>query len=160
MILGSTHFLRLAIVLFGLAVLAFCIAVIPSIYANWADIFPEYAYATYPIVIGLLLTAVAFYAALYQGMLLLRYIDKNKAFSEQTVAALQKIKYCGIVISAIYVLGMPAIYLVAETDDAPGLIVIGMAFAGAPLVVAVFAALMQKLVQSAIEIKHENELTV
>lgn len=156
----STHFLRLAIIGLGGLVLLFCIVVIPSIYSNWGHVFPELAFLRYVLVSAMLITAVAFYVALYHGMALLRLIDRHKAFSLESVHALRMIKYCGGLIGALYILAMPAVYLVAELDDAPGLILVGMAFAGAPITVSVFAALMQKLVQTAVELKTENDLTV
>ncbi len=55
---------------------------------------------------------------------------------------------------------MPLFYLVAERDDAPGIILIGMIIIAASIVVAVFAAVLQKLLQQAINYKKENELTV
>ena len=101
-----------------------------------------------------------FYFALYQAFKLLSYIDKNKAFSELSVKALKNIKYCAITISILYVVVMPFVYLVAETDDAPGLIVIGMVIIFASMVIAVFAAVLQRLLKEAIDIKSENDLTV
>ena len=55
---------------------------------------------------------------------------------------------------------MPIFYLIAEADDAPGIILIGMVIIFAALVIAVFAAVLQKLLQEAIDIKSENDLTV
>ncbi|MBP2113589.1 hypothetical protein J2Z70_003750 [Paenibacillus silagei] len=55
---------------------------------------------------------------------------------------------------------MPLFYLMAEKDDAPGIIVIGMILIFASLVIAVFAAVLQKLLKDAIELKSENDLTV
>lgn len=55
---------------------------------------------------------------------------------------------------------MPLFYLIAEADDAPGIILIGMLLIFAALVIAVFAAVLQKLLQEAIHIKSENDLTV
>ena len=48
----------------------------------------------------------------------------------------------------------------AELDDAPGLGVIALAFVCMPLVIATFAAVLEKLLQNAIDIKSENDLTV
>ena len=56
--------------------------------------------------------------------------------------------------------GMPLFYLIAEKDDAPGIILIGMALIFASMVIAVFAAVLQKLLKEAIDIKSENDLTV
>jgi hypothetical protein len=55
---------------------------------------------------------------------------------------------------------LPLVFVVAEWDDAPGLIVINLVFIGASFLVAVFAAVLQRLLQQAIEIKEENDLTV
>ena len=55
---------------------------------------------------------------------------------------------------------MPLFYLIAEIDDAPGIILIGMVIIFASMVIAVFAAVLQRLLQEAIDIKSENDLTV
>lgn len=101
-----------------------------------------------------------FYFALYQAFTLLSYIDRNKAFSELSVRALKKIKYSAITISLLLVAGMPLFYLIAEMDDAPGIILIGLVLIFASMVIAVFAAVLQRLLQEAIDIKSENDLTV
>ena len=67
-------------------------------------------------------SAIPFYVALYQAFKLLSYIDKNQAFSELSVRALKNIKICAITISGLYVVVMPFVFIIAEIDDAPGLI--------------------------------------
>lgn len=144
----------------GIPVLALCIFVVPEIGKYMAELYPEIAYLKYLVFIELYATAVPFYFALYQAFRLLSYIDKNKAFSELSVRALMKIKYCAATIGALYALGMPLFYLMAERDDAPGVIVIGMVMIFASMVIAVFAAVLQKLLKEAIDIKSENDLTI
>jgi hypothetical protein len=97
---------------------------------------------------------------LYQAFNLLRYIDNNNAFSELSVIALKKIKYCAVTISGLHVLLLPILYLFADKDDAPGMIIVGLLIPFASLVIAFFAAVLQKLLQEAIDIKSENDLTV
>jgi hypothetical protein len=154
----STIFLKGAVILIGIPVLALCVLGLfwlPSHPAN-----PNYASIIYPVIIGIYLSAVPFFAALYQALKLLSYIDKNKAFSQISVNALKKIKYCANIISILYVVVLPFVYLVAEKDDAPGLILMGMVPIFASMIVAVFAAVLQRLLQEAIDIKSENDLTV
>jgi hypothetical protein len=55
---------------------------------------------------------------------------------------------------------MPFVFLAAEKDDAPGLVIVGMVPIFASLVIAVFAAVLKRLLQQAIDIKSENDLTV
>jgi hypothetical protein len=125
-----------------------------------ADLNPVLEYLKYPIFIGVYLSAASFFIALYQAFKLLSYIDKNTAFSELSVKALKNIKHCAVIISIIYAAGLPALYLMAQEDDAPGLVVIGLFITFASLVISVFAAVLQKLLKNAIDIKSENDLTV
>ncbi|MGO4271383.1 DUF2975 domain-containing protein [Paenibacillus sp. TAF58] len=157
---GTTLFLKIAVILIGIPVLALCIFLVPEIGGFAAELYPNIAYMKYLVFIDLYATAIPFYFALYQAFKLLSYIDKNKAFSELSVRALKYIKYCAITISTLYVLGMPLFYLIAEVDDAPGIIIIGLVMIFASMVIAVFAAVLQKLLKNAIDIKSENDLTV
>jgi hypothetical protein len=151
---GSTIFLRGVIFLIGLGVLVLCVFVLPAVISS------ERTGYYRPILYGMYVPAIPFFIALYQALKLLGYIDKNKAFSPLSVKVLQNIKYCAIAIAALYTAGMPYIYIAAERDDAPGVIVIGLVIIFASFVVAVFAALLQRLLQNAIDIKSENDLTV
>jgi hypothetical protein len=157
---GTTLFLKIAVILVGIPVLALCIFLVPEIANFSAELYPDIAYMKYLVLIDLYAAAVPFYFALYQAFKLLSYIDKNKAFSELSVRALKIIKYCAITISILYVVGMPLFYLIAEKDDAPGIIVIGLVIIFASMVIAVFAAVLQRLLQEAIDIKSENDLIV
>jgi hypothetical protein len=155
---GSTLFLKMAVFLIGTPVLALCIFGLPWLANNPVN--PDYAHILYPILIGMYVSVIPFFVALYQAFKLLSYIDKNQAFSELSVKSLKNIKFCAITISGLYMVIMPFVYLTAELDDAPGLIVIGMVPAFASMVIAVFAAVLQRLLQEAIIIKSENDLTV
>ncbi|QOS90645.1 MULTISPECIES: DUF2975 domain-containing protein [Peribacillus] len=158
--LGTTLFLKMAVILIGLPVLALCIFFVPKIANFAAELYPDMTYLKYLVLIDLYASAIPFYFALYQAFKLLSYIDKNKAFSELSVRALKTIKNCAITISGLYVVGMPLFYLIAEMDDAPGIILIGMVVIFASMVIAVFAAVLQRLLQEAIDIKSENDLIV
>jgi hypothetical protein len=157
---GTTLFLKITLFLIGIPILALCIFLVPQIGNFAAELYPDIAYMKYLVLIDLYATAIPFYFALYQAFKLLSYIDKNKAFSELSVKALKNIKYCAIAISTLYVLGMPLFFLMGDKDDAPGVIVIGLVMIFASLVIAVFAAVLQKLLKNAIDIKSENDLTV
>ncbi|WP_145325181.1 DUF2975 domain-containing protein [Paenibacillus xylanexedens] len=155
---GTTIFLKLAVFLIGVPILALCIFGIPWLANNPVN--PNYAGALYPIVIMMYVSVIPFIVALYQAFRLLSYIDKNEAFSLMSVKSLKTIKYCAIVISSLYFVMLPFVYVVAEKDDAPGLILMGMVPIFASLVIAVFSAVLQRLLQEAIDIKSENDLVV
>lgn len=156
----KTLFLKIAVILMGVPVLALCIFLVPQLGIIASKLLPEIAYIEYLVSMVFYASAIPFYFALYQAFKLLHYIDKNKAFSELSVKALKKIKYCAITISSLHVLALPLFYLFAEKDDAPGVIFVGMVVPFASMVIAVFAAVLQKLLHEAIDIKSENDLTV
>lgn len=161
--LGSTLFLRIAVILIGVPILALCIFGLPRIAIGvfaQTEKGSEFTYVVLGILLLMYVSAIPFYYALYQALKLLSYIDKNEAFSQISVKALKNIRTCAILISVFYMVALPFIYVVAEWDDAPGLIVIGLIITFASMVIAVFAAVLKKLLQEAIDIKSENDLTV
>lgn len=156
----STNFLRFIIFLIGAGVLALCVFALPAMWKGGSAEFPTASDALFLIMIGMYATAVPFFIALWQALKLLSYIDQNKAFSDLSVRAIRNIKHCATIIAVLYVGGVPLLLPIADADDAPGLLPIGMAIACIPIAVAVFAAIFQRLFQNAIDIKSENDLTV
>ncbi|WP_285767406.1 DUF2975 domain-containing protein [Peribacillus sp. SI8-4] len=156
----TTLFLKLAIIFIGIPVLALCLFLVPKIGNFAGELYPNLSYLKPLVLIDMYAAAIPFYVALFQAFTLLRYIDKNQAFSDLSVKALKKIKYCAITISALYLLGMPLYYLMAEKIDPPSFMPIGSMIIFASMVIAVFAAVLQRLLQEAIQIKSENDLTV
>ncbi len=90
---GSTLFLKMAVFLIGTPVLALCIFGLPWLANN--PVSPDYSHMLYPILVGIYVSVIPFFVALYQAFKLLNYIDKNQSFSELTVKSLKNIKFCG-----------------------------------------------------------------
>jgi len=156
----ETFFLKIALFLIGAPILALCLFLVPNIANYAAELYPDMAYMKYLVLINMYAAAIPFYFALYQSYKLLRYIDRNDAFSALSVKALKTIKYCAVAISVLYIMGLPLFYLIAELDDAPGIILIILVIIAASAVIGIFAAVLQKLLGHAIDIKEENDLTV
>jgi hypothetical protein len=150
---SSTLFLKGVICLVGIAVFGICIIVLGVSFSGNAGVY-------LPMMIVMLVTALPFFLALYQGLLFLSNIEKNIAFSESSARAIQKITYCAFTISALYGAAMPLIIRAAEKDDAPGVVLIGLLCIFVPLVTGVFASVLEKLLRSAIEIKSGHEVIV
>ncbi|MFJ7508327.1 DUF2975 domain-containing protein [Peribacillus simplex] len=155
----TTLFLKLAVIFIGIPVLALCIFLVPHLSNFAAKLYPNIAPMKYLVFIVMYGAAVPFYSALHQAFNLLRYIDENTAFSELSVKALKNIKCCAITISGLYVLGLPLFHFIAKKVDPP-IVLMGLIIIFASLVIAVFAAILQRLLQEAINIKSENDLTV
>ncbi|MBS3992990.1 MAG: DUF2975 domain-containing protein [Bacteroidetes bacterium] len=152
--LRSTHFLKLVIIVLGISAISFGSVLL---YVSFAT---DDAGFYQPVLLGMVLSLLPFLMGLMEAFKLLNYIGNNLAFSELSVKALKKIKMFALVISGLYAVGMPYIFYVAEKDDAPGVVLLGLILVFVPLVVAVFAAILQELLQNASEIKSENDLTV
>ena len=156
----STLFLKIALILIGLPVLAACVFIIPALSQLISSDRIGFKLAQVLFLLGTYGSALAYYFALVKSWRLLSLIDRLQAFSQESVQALRSIKSAAVVISLIYFAELPILYLMAEADDAPGLILLGLIIAFASLVVAVFAAVLQRLLNDAMAIKSENDLTV
>lgn len=153
---GSTVFLRLVVGSIAFVVLMACVFLFPR--AIFSELQGDFDYA--PILIGIYITAIAGLVALHQTLRLLGNIDRNEAFSVSSLSALGRIRHCAIFISGIYTLGLPYFFRLADQDDAPGVMAIGLILAGGALVVATAVAVFEKLLRSAIALKSEQDLTV
>lgn len=157
---ASTNFLRLAVIAIGAIILALCIFALPAMWVHVDDEYPRHTYVFYTILSLMYVSSVPFFIALRYALRILRLIDTNRAFSNISVGAIMRIKQCAMLISVIYVAALPFFYIWGDNDDAPGVVVLGMILVGAPLVIAVFAAVVQRLLREAIAMKSENDLTV
>ncbi|MEW4219950.1 DUF2975 domain-containing protein [Rossellomorea marisflavi] len=155
---GSTLFLKVVLFCMGIPVLAACIAGAIQLVRNPAN--PEYAPLLYPAVVLIYITVIPFIMALVQSFSLLGLIDRQEAFSDRSVMILKKIKRYAFTVCCMYIAAFPFVFMVADKDDAPGLILVGLVPIFASLVIAVFAAVLQKLLREAIFFKTENDLTV
>ncbi|QHT59867.1 DUF2975 domain-containing protein [Paenibacillus lycopersici] len=156
----GTLFLKIADILMGIPVLAICVFLVPRIGNYAGELYPHLAYMKALVLIDMYAAAIPFYFALYQVLKLLRYMDKNQAFSELSVTALKNIKYCAFAISAVYLLGVPLYYLMSKKIDPPSFMPMSLIIIFSSLVIAVFAAVLQRLLQEAIHMKSENDLTI
>lgn len=151
---GSTFILRAAVLAIALTVLLLCIFVLP------AGIRSDATGMYRVLLLGMYVPAVPFFFALFEGWKLLGYVDQDHAFSSTSVKTLRSIKYCGLIISLLYLLALPYVYYVADHDDAPGVMVIGCVIIFASFVVSAAMGVLEALLGSAIELKSENDLTV
>jgi hypothetical protein len=156
---SSTIFLQVVIVLIGIVALAIMIrlpltegrAVNLDLFHVYADPFIVYGY----------LASIAFFVALYQVFKLLGYIGQNKVFSLKSVKALKTIKYCAIILGvAIVMAGVYIRMFHAKDDDPAGFLAICIVTTFISIVIATAAAMFERILQKAVDMKSENDLTV
>lgn len=155
----SIIFLKAVILLIGIVALAILIwfpltegrATNLDLFSIYFDPFILYGYAV----------SIAFFVGLYKTFRLLGYIEQNKVFSSNSINALMSIKHCAIVVSILIVVAGLIIRIFHNKEDDPaGFLVICIVTTFASIVVATTAAIFQKLLQNAIDMKSENDLTI
>lgn len=157
---SPTIFLQVVIVLIGIGALALMLwephlegrnvhATLFQIYFN--DPFLPHAYTA----------SIAFFVALYQAFKLLRYIGRSEVFSQRSVKALRTIKYCAMSLVG-FLVGAEAYFFIIQRskDDIAGGVMMGLFLIFVSVVVATAAAVFERTLQSAVELKSENDLTV
>ena len=152
---GSTIFLKAVIILIAIVVLAGMIRFpLTEGRAVNLDLFSIYLD---PFIVYIYIASIPFFVALYQAFTLLGYIGENKVFSLSSVKALRNIKYCSIIQGIFIVMAILYIRLFIKGDDPAGPTAIGILATFISIVIATVAAVFEKLLQSAVDIKSEND---
>lgn len=155
----SIIFLQAVVVLIGTVSLAILIrfpltegrASNLDLFSIYFDPFILYGYAA----------SIAFFVALYKTFKLLGSIGQNKVFSSNSVRTLKSIKYCAIITSILIVGAGLYIRISHNQDDDPaGFLAICIVTTFISIVVATAAAIFEKILQNAIDMKSENDLTI
>ena len=92
----------------------------------------------------------------------LGYVGRNQVFSPEVVKAMRTIKYCALAIIGFVVLEELFILLSGNRDlENPGApIFLGFLISFPAIVVAAAAAMFERILQKAVDLKSENDLTV
>lgn len=155
---GSTLFLKIVILLIGIAVLAALIW-FPQTEGRAKDLDLMSIYLN-PFIAYIYLSSIPFFVALFQAIHLLGFIEKNHIFSQAAVKAARNIKICAAAIVCLLIVAMGWVRLTSGDDDPAGAIALGIVMTFASIVIATAAAVLQKVLQTAVDIKSENDLTV
>jgi len=157
---GSTLFLQVVVVLIGIGALALMLWE-PHLEGRNAHATPFEIYFKDPFLAYAYLASIAFFTALFQAFRLLGYIGQDQVFSLSSVRALRTIKQCAIAL--VVMIGGAVAYLfifVRGKDDIAGGVAIGLAMIFITAVIGTAAAVFERLLQTAVDIKSENDLTV
>ena|ERR1051326_60539 len=158
MIRSSTLFLKVVILLIAIGALAGMIwfpqtegrATNLDLISIYRDPFILYGY----------LASIPFFVGLYQAFKLLNLIDADKAFSQDAVNTLKHMKFASLSLIGFIAVAELYIRFFAHGDDPAGPTALGILASFAAIVIATAAAVFQKLLQNAVDIQSENDLTV
>jgi Protein of unknown function (DUF2975) len=157
---GSTVFLQVAVVLIGMGAVALLLWE-PHLEGRNAHATVFQIYFHDPFLAYVYTASAAFFVALYQAFKLLGKVGRGEVFSPGSVKALRTIKYCAMSLVG-FLAGVEAYFFLARRgkDDIAGGVMMGLFLIFLCLVVATAAAVFEKTLQSAVDLKSENDLTV
>ncbi|MEN9327693.1 MAG: hypothetical protein RI947_501 [Candidatus Parcubacteria bacterium] len=155
---GSTTFLKLVILLIGIGVLAGMIW-FPQTEGRAAGLDFISIYKD-PLIIYIYIGSIPFFVGLYQASKLLSFIDAHKAFSQGAVNTLKIMKFASLSLIGFIALALFYIRFFAHGDDPAGPTMLGIIVSFAAVVIATAAAVFERLLQNAVDMKSENDLTV
>lgn len=157
---SATIFLQAVLVIIGVASLALLLweprlesrnahSTLFQVYFH--DPFLAYAYTA----------AIPFFVALWKAFTILGLVRKNESFSTTTVQAFRTIKYCAL-ITIMFILGAEGYFFIFQKgkDDIAGGVAMGLFLLFTSVITATCAALFEQLLQNAVDIQSENDLTV
>jgi hypothetical protein len=156
---SSTVFLQIVIVLIGVGALALLLWE-PQIEGVNAHATKFEIYFKDPFLALVYIGSIPFFAALYQAFKVLGYAGHNKIFSKEAVRSLRTIKYCALAIIGFVVVEEIFIMLNHGSDDPAGGVFMGVLITFGSIVIATAAAMFERILQNAVDIKSENDLTV
>jgi hypothetical protein len=155
---SSTIFLQTVIVLIGIGALALMLWE-PHIEGRNAHATTFEIYFKDPFLAFAYTASVPFFVALYQAFRVLGYAGQNKMFTPEAVKAFRTIKYCALAIVGFVVVSV--IFLLrGDPEDRPPGVVMRVVFTFGSIVIATAAAMFERILQNAVDLKSENDLTV
>lgn len=157
---SSTIVLQLVIAFLGLGVLAFMLwephLEGRNVHATLFEI-----YFKDPFLACAYIASIPFFVALWNAYKVLGYAGENKIFSQAAVNALRTIKYCATSLVAFVVAGEAYLFIFQSgKDDIAGGVFMGLLMIFAAGVIATAAAVFERILQKAVDMKSENDLTV
>lgn len=154
-------FLQAVVIITGIAALTFMLWE-PHIEGRNIDSTLFEIYFKDPFLIYVYIASMSFFGGLYQVFKLLRYIGQNNLFTQNSLSALRTIKHCAIALIT-FVLGAEAYFFIVQSnkgEDIAGGVMIGFFMIFIALIIATMVTLFEKILQNAVEMKSENDLTI
>src|SRR5581483_2535842 len=155
---GATLFLRAVLVLIGIGALA-CLLVEPHFEGRNAHATVFAIYFKDPFLAYAYVASIPFFVGLYHAFKVLGYAGRNREFSASAVKSVRTIKHCAISIIC-FVVGGEVFIMLGDSDDRAGGVFMGVLISFASLVVATATAVLERILQNALDMKSENDLTV
>ncbi|MGO1470723.1 MAG: DUF2975 domain-containing protein [Tissierella sp.] len=152
------NILKLAVSLISIIILLLLIFFIPGIANYFEETAPEFGHMKWPLILGIYLTGLPFFIAVFNVFRLIKLIDVDAVFTMKSIKHLNIISKCSISEIIIYFLGL--IYLYIEKAMQPGIVLLSLLIIFASFVIYVLIEILKELLLKAVKIKNENDLTI
>lgn len=158
---SSTAFLQTILVVLGVGTLIVLIAM-PQFEGRNVDATLFEIYFNDPFLAYVYLSTIPFFVGLYQAFKILGFVAKNSTFSHETVKAVRTIKYCAFITAGAIVMAATFLLIAARSngEDAAGAVMLGLIIILASIVIGTATTVFERVLQNAVDIKSENDLTV
>jgi hypothetical protein len=155
---SSTNFLQAVTVLVGLGVLALLLFE-PHVEGRNATATSGEIYFHDPFLLFVYVGSIPFFIALFQAFKLLGYVGSDEgAFSARSVTAARRIRDCARITIGFVAVGV--VILLITGDERTVALFLGLVPTLALLTLAASATLFERLLQRAVDLQSDNDLTV
>lgn len=154
----STVFLQAVVVLIGIATMALLLWE-PHLEGRNKNSTVFEVYFKDPALAYVYTASIPYFLALYQAFKVLGCARRNTIFTPAAVKALRTIKLCAIAIIVFVAVSM-LFFFSGDPEDRPPGVFMRILVAFPSIIVATAAAVTERVLQNAVELKSENDLTV
>lgn len=112
-----------------------------------------------PFLVYAYVGSLPFFFGLYQAFKLLGYVGQGEAFSPGAIRALRSIRYCALAVIG-FIVGAEVYIVLGVDDDHAGAVAMGIFASLIGLVAATAAAVLERVLQNAVDLQLEHDLTV
>ncbi|MDO5063007.1 MAG: DUF2975 domain-containing protein [Peptostreptococcaceae bacterium] len=142
----------------GILGLFLCFGLAPNVGLNLAKMDPSRKYMFWPCLIFIWIACIPIYMALYQAWMIFTNVGEDNSFCEDNMLRLKKISRLSIVVVMMYSLAAFGLLFMNLVSIYIFLAIFVILFAS--IFVAVSSAVLSHLVNKAVELKNENDLTI
>ena len=156
--LWKVDILRISVILISIVILSLLVFWLPNTANYFEETAPEFGHMKLSSVIGLYVTGIPFFIAVFNVFKLLKLIEKDVIFSMNSFCYLNIISKCSIAEIILYFVGI--VYLYINDAMQPGIILLGILIMFVAFIIYIFIEILKELLLKAVEIKTENEFTI
>jgi len=155
----QTVCLQLVLAIIGIGVLA-ALLLEPHLEGRNAHATLFEIYFKDPFLAYVYVASIPFFVAVYQTFKVLGYAGQNRALSQAAVDALRTIKYSAFITAGAIVAAVAYLMIAARggDDDLAGAVMLGVIATLASVVIGTATAVVERILQDAVDIKSGNDL--